>query len=41
MTLEPSCNNEFGMDFRMTNDSMHFFRAGVQVDLLNRIRTII
>ena len=33
MTSEPSLDNEFGVDLRMTNDSIHCIRAGVQVDL--------
>ena len=41
MTLEPSSNNELGVDLRMTNDLIHFFRAGVHMDLLNHSRTII
>ena len=32
MTLETSLDNEFGVDLRMTNDLVHLFRAGVQVD---------
>ena len=38
MTLEPSFNNEFGVDLRTTNVSIHFSRVGVGVDLLNDIR---
>ena len=39
MTLEPSFNNELGLDLRMTNASIRHSRVGVEVDLLNDIRT--
>ena len=32
---------EFGLDLRMTNASTHLSRVGVEVDLLNDIRTTI
>ena len=37
---EPSFNIGFGVHLRMTNASIHFFRVGVEVDLLNDIRNI-